>query len=203
MIIEDGTGSGHKVQVDSGNHMHTFAINRSEIQAAVKGGRAYNINTGWIGLTTATESAVLYFKNDESPSNGESRISVDAIAVGIDDEGTTAGMSTITVVRNPTAGTIVSGATAVDMNQNRNFNSSNTLGSTTLAYKGAEGNTFTDGDDIAIFGQQPGARAYYGVDFILGRGDSIGVKIDTDTSSGTSNVYVALIIHRVDGSLGD
>jgi hypothetical protein len=162
-------------------------------------GQAYNINTGWIGLTAATESAVLYFKNDESPNNGESGIAIDAVAIGIDDEGTTAGMSTVTIIRNPTAGTIVSGATAVDMNANRNFGSSNTLSSTTLAYKGAEGNTFTDGTDTAIFAVNPGTRMYATVDFILEKGSSIGIKIDTDTSSGTTNVYAALILHRLNG----
>jgi len=202
MIIEDGTGSGgYRAKVDSSNNLHTFSIVETDIQDAVRLGNAYNINTGWIGLTAATESAVLYSYNDESPVNGESRIAIDAIAVAVDDEGTTAGMTTVTVVRNPTGGTIVSGASSVDMNQNRNFNSSKSLGSTTLAYKGAEGNTLTGGDDIAIFALNPGNRGYFTVDFILDRGDSIGIKMDTDTSGGTTNVYAALVLHRVNGSL--
>jgi len=196
MIIEDGTGSGNKGLVDSNNQVHTFSISETKNQKAVEEGNAYNINTGWIGLTAATESAVLYFKNDESPVNGESAISIDAIAIGIDDEGTTTGMSTVTVVRNPTAASF---STAVDMNANRNFGSSNTLATTTLAYKGAEAATLTGGDDIAQFAMQPGSRMYATVDFILEKGSSIGIKIDTDTSGGTTNVYAALILHRLDG----
>jgi hypothetical protein len=199
MIIENGVGNGNKMFVDANNQAHIFSTQRTVIQDAVVKGNAYNINTGWVALTTATESAVLYFKNDESPANGESAISIDAIAVGIDDEGTTTGMSTVTVIKNPTTGTIIDGASAVAMNVNRNLGSSKTLATSTLAYKGAEGNTFTDGTDFALFGQQPGSRGFYTVDARLERGSSIGVKIDTDTSSGTTNVYVALIIHRVDG----
>jgi hypothetical protein len=200
MIIENGVGDSKKARVDSNNNLHTFSVDRTAIQAATRKGNSYNLNTGLIGLTSATESAVLYFKNDEAPVNGESSFVVDSIAIGIDNEGTTTGMSLITVIRNPTAGTIVDNATAVAMNANRNFGSSNTLSSTTLAYKGAEGNTFTDGTDIAQFLQSPGTRGFYTLDFELTKGSSIGVKIDTDTSSGTTNLYVALIGHRVDGN---
>lgn len=197
VVIKNGVGNGNNAFIDANNQVHTFAVTESVIQKAVEDGNAYNINTGTIGLTSATESAVLYFKNDEAPVNGETGIRIDAIAIGIDDEGTTTGMSTITLMRNPTTGTIVDDATAVDMNENRNFGSSNTLAS--LAYKGAEGKTFTNGDAIAQFYQQPGTRGYYTVDFFLPKGSSIGVKIDTDTSGGTTNIYAALILHRVDG----
>lgn len=201
--IKNGGGGGYDIgaHVDGDYNLHTLAIVKQIGRDAVRKGNAYNINTGTIGLTSATESAVLYFKNDEPPSNGESGYIIEALAIGIDDEGTTTGMSTITLVRNPTGGTIVSGASAVSMKQNRNFGSSNELSSTTLAYKGAEGNTLTGGDDFAIFYQQPGTRGYYEINIEMPKGSSLGVKIDTDTSSGTSNVYVALIGHRVDGNL--
>lgn len=196
-IIDPTNKTG--AHVDNNSQLHVFSISETEIQAANSKGLAYNINTGSIGLTSSTASAVLYFKNDEPPLNGESGIIIDAIAVGIDDLGTTASDSIITVVRNPTAGTIVSGASAVSMNQNRNFGSSNSLDSGTLAYKGAEGNTITDGDDFAQFFQSPGSRGYYTVDVVLPRGSSIGVKIDTQTTSGTTSVYVALILRKLDG----
>ena len=93
----------------------------------------------------------------------------------------------------------VSFSTAVDMNQNRNFGSSNTLASTTLVYKGAEGATVTGGDDVAIFYQNVGTRGYYAIDFEIPKGNSIAVTIDTQTTSGTTNLYVAAIGHRKDG----
>jgi hypothetical protein len=196
--IQDGTGSGKRVKVDSNNQLHTTSITRSNTQDATIKGNSYNINTGDIGLTSTTESAVLYFKSDEAPVNGETAFVVDAIAIGIDSLGTTSGMAKITIVKNPTAGTIVTNAVAVDMNENRNFGSSNSLDS--IIYKGVEGDTFTDGTDIAQFYQSAGSRGFYTLDFDLPKGSSIGVKIDTQTSSGTTNIYAAVIGHRVDGN---
>lgn len=196
--IQDGTGSGKRVKVDPNNQLHTTSITRSNTQDATIKGNSYNINTGDIGLTSTTESAVLYFKSDESPVNGETAFVVDAIAIGIDSLGTTSGMAKITILKNPTAGTIVTNAVAVDMNENRNFGSSENLDS--LVYKGVEGDTFTNGTDIAQFYQSAGSRGFYTLDFDLPKGSSIGVKIDTQTSSGTTNVYAAIIGHRVDGN---
>jgi hypothetical protein len=197
-ILNSGAGGDIGMHVDQNNQSHVFSVSQSEAQDANDKGNAYNINTGTIALTTSTESAVLYFKNDESPLNGESTIVVDAIAVGIGDGGTKDEKSVITVLRNPTSGTIVSGASNVSMNANRNFGSTNTLSSTTLAYKGAEGNTFTDGTDFAKF-YQTGTRGYYTIDIELPKGSSLGVKMDTQTSAGATDIYVALICHRKDG----
>jgi len=200
MIIENGLGNGNKAAVDDNNQLHVTSVTETIVQDAVRKGNAYNINTGWINLTTTTESAVLYFKNNESPVNGESSVSIDAIIIGIDSLGTQAGLCDITIIKNPTAGTIVSGASAVDMNANRDFGSSNELSS--LAYKGAEGNTLTGGTDFATFGQNVGTRGFYSIDTLLRKGSSIGVKIDTQTTSGTTRLYVAMILHRVDGNNG-
>jgi len=196
--IENG-GSGVKIgmHVDKNEQAHVFALNRTVNQDAVRKGNAYNLNTGTIGLTSTTASGVFYFLNDESPVNGESSVILDALAIGIDNQGTQAGACIITVVRNPTS---VSFSTDIDMNQNRNFGSSNTLSSTSVAYKGAEGATITGGDDIAIFYQNAGTRGYYTIDMEIPKGSSIAVKIDTQTTAGTTNLYCAAIMHRVDGN---
>ena len=195
-ILVDGTGTGNKLGINANNAAKTFSTTQTVIQQATAKGNSYNINTGTIGLTSTTESGVFYFKNDESPINGESSFVVEALAVGIDNQGTQTGACIITIVRNPTA---VSFSTAVDMNQNRNFGSSNTLASTTLAYKGAEAATITGGNDIAIFYQNVGTRGFYTIDMKIPKGSSIAVKIDTQTTAGTTNLYVAMIGHRVDG----
>ena len=111
-------------------------------------------------------------------------------------------MSEIKIVRNPTAGTLIDGATAVDMNQNRNFGSNNTLADS-LAYKGAEGNTVTDGDDIIQFYTGAGSRLFASINLVLTKGSSIAVTIDTNTSSGTTNVYAALVLHLKDPASSD
>ncbi len=190
----DGTGSGNRVGVNRNNHLKTFSVSETENQQATRLGNSYNINTGTIGLTSTTASGVFYFKNNEDPVNGESSFIIDALAIGIDNQGTQSGACIITVVRNPTS---VSFSTDVDMNQNRNFGSSKALSS--LAYKGAEGATITGGDDLAIFYQNAGTRGFYNIDLELTKGSSIAVKIDTQTTAGTTNLYVAAIGHRSDG----
>ena len=56
----------------------------------------------------------------------------------------------MTIIKNPSTGTLISGASAVAINSNINFGSSNTLSS--ITYKGAEGSTVTDGADyVTIF----------------------------------------------------
>ena len=195
ITIKNGD-SGDIAAVNTKKRLTTQSVTTSETQDATQNGHSYNINTGIIGLTSSTESGVIYFKNDESPINGQSDFVVDSIAIGIDNQGTQTGACKITIVRNPTGGTLISGATAVDINQNRNFGSSNALNSTTLAYKGAEGNTVTGGDDFAIFYQNVGTRGFYIIDIELPKGSSMAVKIDTQTTSGTTNLYCALIGHR-------
>jgi hypothetical protein len=121
-IIKDGAGTGKTLRIDNTNRADTHAVTISETTEAVNKGDAYNINTGNIGLTSQTESAILYFKNNEDVD-----VELEAFAVGVDSAGTTGNDSLVTLIRNPTAGTIIDNATAVAMNENRNFGSSTIL----------------------------------------------------------------------------
>jgi hypothetical protein len=196
-IISDGTASsvGNKAKV-SDNRLFTHAISETEAAHSAEIGDAYNINTGTIGLTSTTASGVLYLKNNENQD-----LFIEAFAAGIGSAGTTTDVATITMIRNPTTGTLISDATAVDINQNRNFGSSKTL--TADAYKGAEGKTVTNGDNIVQFYVGAGARLFAPIDLILTKGDSIAITIDTNTSTGTTNIYSALVVHLKDSELKD
>lgn len=187
--IKDGTGKGFLAKVDSSNRLEVHAVQETETTEAVENGDAYNINSGTIGLTSSTVSGVLYVKNNEDRD-----LIIDAVAVGIGSAGTVSDVSTITVIRNPSTGTLIeSSPTNVDINQNRNFGSSKTL--TADAYKGAEADTITNGDDIIQFFAAAGTRLFAPIDLLLSKGDSIGITIDTNTSSGTTNVYAAIVCH--------
>jgi len=186
VTLKDGS-SGNIARVDDKKRLRTKAVTESESLDATHGSRAYNINTGTISLTSSTVSGILYFKNNENES-----FILEALAVGVGGAGTTTESSVITLIRNPTTGTLISGASAVAMNQNRNFGTSNTL-SDSLAYKGVEGSTVTDGDAIAQFFQGAGGRLFAGINFELQKGNSLAITIDTNTSSGTTIVYAALI----------
>jgi hypothetical protein len=187
--IKDGTGQGYLAEVSSDNKLRVRSITETAIEHATELGNAYNINTGEI--TISADSAILYFKNNE-----EEDFFVDAVALGITD-GTQSDIQKVTVIKNPTAGTIISGATDVDMNVNRNFGSSKTL-SDSLAYKGASGNTFTDGDDTALFYQSDNGRLFATVGFLLPKGSSVGIELDVNLSSGSVTVYGAIIGHQVE-----
>lgn len=199
MRLEDGNGTGYQQHVDKNKQGHTFCITETERNSAVETGLAYNVNTGIIALTGSSDSAILYFKNDEAPINGEADLVIDSIVIGINTRSATITESAIaTIIRNPTAGTIVSNATAVDMKGNANFGSSNALDS--LIYKGSDGYTLTDGDDYAkVLCKSDDRTAIPELNIDLPKGSAIGVKLDLNTSGG-ANVYAAIICHRKDGN---
>jgi len=112
----------------------------TQSQQAVIDGKGYNINTGSITLTNATESALLYIKNNAS----DLFIVKEVIAVLSNSTGGS-GNGTLRLYRNPTAGTIVTNAVNANIG-NRNFGSELTFQG--LYYKGAQGNTITGGTTL-------------------------------------------------------
>ena len=189
MIIESGQGNGDKAGVTSDNRLKTDGITFNRAEQAVEDGDGYNINTGTINLTSANKSAVLYVKN-----TGDDPLIIANIIYLIGNSTGGSGDVIVTVLRNPTAGTIVSGATDVEMaGVNRNFGSSKTLSA--LMYKGAEGNTLTDGDKIleTILDQTPQRVPLSGVGPLdLPKGSSIGFDFTPATSNTSVNIQVAL-----------
>lgn len=189
--IDDSTGTGYSAKVNKNNRLATFAVTETEAIAALAIGNGYNINTGDITVSGNQNNAVLYMKNNE-----DEPFFVEAIAVGI-GSGTvgtgTAGMCEVKIVRNPTAGTIVSDASPVADNANRNFGASKTFQG--LAYKAvAPGETFTDGTDIAQFYQGHSGRLYATVNFELQKGDSIGITLNTYGATGVPVTCYAAVI---------
>ena len=198
MRIDDGTGEGVSAKVDANKQLHVFALTENEQNSALEGGNLYNLNTGLIALTGTGSSAVMYLKNAESPVNGESAIIISTIIVCVYDRSATiTDDATVTIVRNPTTGTIIDDASQADIISNSNFGSSNQL--TSLCYKAsATGKTLTDGTDHAIVNLSEGRTAINELNIDLPKGASLGVEIDLNTSGG-ANVYVAVVAYRKDG----
>jgi hypothetical protein len=185
MKIDDGKGSGKQAQVDSNNRLRVQSVTLDEQKNATDEGDSYNINTGEISISA--ESAILYMKNNE-----DNPFIVDSIALGV-GTGTTSDIGELYLVKNPTGGSIVSNASAVDMNENRNFGSSNVI--TADTYKGASGNTFSDGSDMALFYQGSSGRLFANIGIELTKGDSVGFRYQPNLSAGSTNVYAAIIGH--------
>jgi len=186
-MIENGVGGGDLLKINSLYEAHTFSITEAESLYAAGQGDAYNLNTGDITSLTAGDATLMYFKNDED----EDYI-VNAIAVGLRGFTGLSDKATITVSSNPDGGDLISDATAISMNANRNFGSSKSLKTTTLLYKGKAAGTVTGGSDVLQFYQGEG-RLYATIDLIIPRGSSLAIRVTSDATAGTC--YAAIVGH--------
>ena len=165
--IKDGTGTGNLVRVDSENRLSSRAITETETEKAVLDGRAFNINTEFLSITTDVEHALLYIKNNEDRD-----LIIAAWFNGTDlgTNGATSGL--VRIYYNPTGGTIISDAIAVTP-VNRNAGSSRTLAAD--VYSGGDAKTFTGQDSTAVLYQTQtvGLRAFGNVFLTLPKGSSL------------------------------
>lgn len=185
-IIQDGTGKANSGKIGTDFRFWVDSLQKTTAENASISGDAYNVNTGSINLTSANKSAVFYLKN-----TGVNDLVFDSFFYLIGNSTGGSGDMIITILRNPTTGTIVSNAVAPDINVNKNFGSFNTI--TGDAYKGAEGYTFTNGDKYieSIF-NQGSTRAVVGLGYTtLPKGSSIGVEITPATGNTSVNIEVA------------
>lgn len=182
--ILDGTGSGSKARVGSDFRLQVRAVSEDEIIHNTELGNSYNFNTGNFAVTA--DATLIYFKN-----NSDTSFIVETLVVAGGDGLTHTDFPYLTIVRNPTGGDLISDATAISMNQNRNFGSSQTA--TVDVYKGKVGGTITGGNNIAFLQAAKTGRSTYPLNMILPKGSSIAVTLDVTVSAGTANWYCALI----------
>jgi hypothetical protein len=199
MIIENGVGDGTKAGVNKNNQLQTFAVTEDEAQSAAQKGNAYNINTGTIAFSanSTTRTSLLSLKNDEDIG-----FVITAIALGLGTRtATISDAANVFIVRNPTAGDIIDSTPAnVDINSNNNFGSNKTLKSTSLAYKGADGDgATTGGSDHALLYMTDG-RLFATLNIDMPKGSSVAIEFDGNTS-GAFNVYAAIIGYVKDANL--
>ena len=184
--VKDGTGKAFTAKVDDKNRLHVKAINLSLDAQRSRDGAGYNLNTGSIALTDGAESSVMYLKY-----TGTTRFHINRIVFGFGELGGTVSDSiSMFVKQNPMTGTIIDDQTAVDMNGNRDFSSANVLSAD--VYKGAQGKTMTDGTDVLLFFATGGTRVITPVDIILSPGNSIGLTVQLNATSG-GNLYAAIV----------
>ena len=181
-------GGVKEVTVSDAGRLNTLAATQTGATVAALDSNAYNLNTGVIASLSTANSALFYYKHLE-----DEPIIFDSFVIGLNDAASS-DIHTATIIRNPTTGTIVSGASAGAISQNRDFGSANTLSNSTF-YKGADGNTFTDGSDYITLYAAENSRTFFNIDTVLRKGNSIGVKITPSLSSGTISCYVAAICH--------
>ena len=189
--LESGSGNGREAKVGKNNRLFTDNVTTTEGVQALKDGDAYNLNTGIISISATT--GMFYLKNNE-----DKNLLIEAVVIGTGAGSyNTTGEVQIQITRNPSTGTLISNATAVAQNANRNFGSAKTL--TATAYKAAaSGNTITDGIDIILIGAPNAqARTFAEINLLLEKGNSIGVEVNPNLSSGSVNCYIACICHLI------
>lgn len=184
MFIDDGAGSGYKAKVGSDNRLKTYSVTEEAVLHNGEFGRSYNWNTGNISMTG--DMTLIYLKNNDA-----NELVITDIAIAIGDGITYADFPQITIVRNPTGGDLISDATAISMNQNRNFGSSEVAD--VNVYKGKVSGTLTGGNNIALLQCSKTGRSFFSLNLIIPKGSSIGVTVDSGLSSGSANIYGALI----------
>lgn len=186
MFIQDGTGTGSRAKVTDDNKLTTQSIMEVQADHHSELGDRFNINTGDITLTSAAASGVLYFKNNEDE---DFHITIVVYNLGTSTGGS--GDSLIEIIRNPSTGTLISGASAVAVNSNFNFGSADTLDC--IAYKGATGNTITDG---TVFGttrsSSNGRIALTLGTIVLPKGSSLGVRYTPQTGNTSQTCQFAI-----------
>ena len=186
MVINDGSGKGYQAKVDALNRLHTDAKSTSILEASSLAGDAYNFNTGTITLTSANESAVGYFEYlDDQPFVIEEILFILGPTTGGSGDGTAK------IYRNPTGGTIISGAVAIDVAANRDFSSSKSP--VANMYKGAEGNTITGG---TLFAES--SRSSFGTviafdagPIVLRKGNRLAVSWQPPSGNTSQTVKIA------------
>lgn len=192
MQIESSGVQKNGLLVNATGELLTNSVTRAESSEASRAGNHYNINTGDITLTNANKSAVFYLKNNESR---DLVVTVTTYLIGNSTGGT--GDLVVDIIQNPTAGTIVSTATDVEMVANKNFGNTQTLDA--AIYKGAQGATMTTGTKAYSSRlKQTGAYAISTGDIELPKGASLGIDITPPTSNTSMVLQVALAVYLRD-----
>ena len=171
--IEDGSGKGYSAKVDQDNRLFMRGVTETEFEHGVRNGRAFNVNTELISITTGstTEHAILYLKNNE-----DTEIVLSAWFVGTaGSSGTTFGAGPLLkVYYNPTGGSLISDASPVEI-VNRQGGSSETFDLTVYKATGPE-KTITGVGTPVLFQTHPKeGRAFGTVYLSLRKGASLGV----------------------------
>ena len=183
--IQDGTGSKVMVKVTEDNRFCTDTVSRSQLEFACLTGNAYNVSTGAITLTNASESAIGYLEY-----TGENIVIIKEILIILGESTNGTGSGTVKIYKNPTGGTIVSNAVPLSTAENRDFSSAKTISG--VLYKGAEGNTLTGGSTFAVTSRSDFSLpiSFDAAPIVLRKGNTLGITY-TPPSGNTSQAIIA------------
>lgn len=199
--IRDGKGSGRRLSINRLNRAETESVTFDREDDAIQRGLGYQITSGPVTFTAGTTaSGVLYFKNKEDVDCVLDRV---VLMIGTSVAGTVTGDWTHRIVRNPTGGTLISGATPAGIS-NSNHGSNNVLNGGDCIYSGTEGTTITGGAGAPLPVQQTNNRIVFPVGRRIPKGSSFAVEITAPTLAGGASVIGISVAHVfLDSNLGE
>ena len=183
-VIEDGTGTGRTAGVNALNRLENDAISVSRQSFHNSLGKGFSSESALITLTNASESAIWYMKN-----TGDRDIVIENLFMVLGNSTGGSGDILVKVYVNPTVGTIITNAVAAN-NNNLRFGDAGTLAADT--FKGAQGNTITDGT-VCCNIQFPGP-GLFPIDpssFVIPKGATIGITMTPPTGNTSMSVNFA------------
>ena len=192
MQISDGR-TGNTVTIGVNNRMLVSSISESIEDYATELGDRFNLNTGDLTLTDANKTSVLYVKNNENED-----LVITSLIYNLGNSTSGTGDVLIEILRNPTAGDIVTNANATAVTPatvaaNQNFGSNVTL--SVNAYKGAtsEG-VFSDGTvSISTRSAANTGRILIAIGaIVLPKGSSLGIDYTPPASNSSQKCQFAL-----------
>lgn len=188
--IVDSTGTEKGLKISNKNRAQVDATTKTLATDASIEGKAYNINTGTITLTSANKSALLYVKNNEDKD-----MIIDEILLIIGASTGGSGSGEVSISSNPTGGTIISGATEVEIKANRNFGSSRVLDAD--CFKGAEASTCTGHSLFAESSRSsfPTVISFDGGNVVIPKGSSMCVEFTPPTGNTSMEIKTAVILY--------
>jgi len=186
--IKDGTGTGMFAKVDSDNRLHTDGISESKLQEALQQGKTWNIGTGFVTLTSANASGLMYLKN-----TGDKNLNVGLYVFLLKASTGGSGQGLVEILRNPTAGTVVSDAAAVTPT-NMHFGKTDVPDA--LIYSGGEAKTLTGQDDILRSLTTAANRLLLGISTIIPKGKSVGLRLTPPTGNSSMEVECVMEVYE-------
>jgi len=187
--IKDGS-SGNIAGVTEDHHLQVAGRIDDRIRAESEKGLAFNVNAGFSTLTSANESALLYFSNPAGIGGND--IDIDLIVYNTKTSTGGAGEGEWRMDKNPTGGTIISDAVAVNVS-NWNTGAQDFTTSAAVAYSGGEGKTATGGTPIPYSTLKAGDRLPLRVPLTIAPGTSIAVFGTPPAGNTSMDVSVALV----------
>lgn len=194
VVIRDAvTGQGAKV--DSNRRVHVHATTDSSQHEATAAQRGFNINTGWITLTDAANTDVLYFKNREAAD-----FHVEGIIFGYDTEanGTATAKVRATITKSiDETSVVVTDGVVCPVVSNNYVGSGKTLVADVFIGNTAD-TIHTGGSVHAHFGQSDFTETRISLEMSVPNGQNICVSVDPTASTDSFPLYVALVGHITD-----